>query len=69
MIYFNYKCSGIVKTCGIVQYVGIPRAFFILLFMYHSENFQKCGVYVRFDFASHLSSEEESLHTLSKRQQ
>jgi len=69
MIDFNHKCVGIVKTWGIVQYVGIPRAFFILLFMYHSENFQKYGVYVRFDFASYLSSEEESLHTFSKRQQ
>jgi len=33
--------------------------------MYRSENFQKCGVYVRFDFASYLSSKKESLHTLS----
>jgi len=69
MIDFNHKCAGIVQIWGMVQYIGIPTAFFILLFMYHSDNFQKCGVYVRFDFASCLSSEEESLHTLSKRQQ
>jgi len=45
------------------------KRFFILLFVYHSENFQKCSVCVRFYFVSCLSSEEESLHTLSKRLQ
>jgi len=33
------------------------------------ENFQKCSVFVRFYFVSCLSSEEEGLHGLSKRQQ
>jgi len=47
--------------------VGISVAFFILLFVYHSENFQKFTVCVRFDFVSYVSFEEESLHTLSKR--
>jgi len=45
------------------------KAFFILLFVYYSEKFRKCCVCVSFDFVSCLSSEEESLHTLSKRQQ
>jgi len=44
-------------------------SIFILLFVYHSEKCQKCSVCVRFDFISCLSSEEESLHRLSKRQQ
>jgi len=35
------------------------------LFVYHSENFQKCSVCVHFDFVSYPSSEEESLHALS----
>jgi len=35
--------------------------------MYHSENFHKCSVCVRFDFVSwHLL--RKSLHTLLKRQ-
>jgi len=33
--------------------------------VHHSENFQKCSVYIRFGFIFCLSSEEESLHTLS----
>jgi len=41
-------------------------AFFIL-FLYNSENFQKCSVCVRFDFVScHLL--RKSLRTLLKRQ-
>jgi len=43
------------------------RHIFILLFVYHSENSQKCCVHVRFDFVSRLSSEEESLHSLHSR--
>jgi len=35
--------------------------------VYHSENFQKYGVCVRFDFVSCLSSEEESWHTVHSR--
>jgi len=45
------------------------RHFFTFLFVYHSENFQKCSVCARFEFVTCLSSEEESLHTPSKRQQ
>jgi len=45
------------------------KHFFILLFVYHSENFQNFSVCVRFDFVSCLASEEESCHILSKRQQ
>ena len=58
-----------VKTWDVVENVGISEAFFIFLFVYHFENFNKCSVCVRFDFASCRSSEEGSLHTLSKRQQ
>jgi len=36
---------------------------------YNSENFQKCSVCLGFDFASCLSSKEDSLHKLSKWQQ
>jgi len=43
------------------------RHIFILLFVYHSENSQKCCVHVRFDFVSRLFSEEESLHSLHPR--
>ena len=46
-----------VKTWDVVENVGISEAFFIFLFVYH--------LCVRFDFASCLSSEEGSLHTLS----
>jgi len=35
----------------------------------NSENFQKCSVFVRFDFVSCLSFEKESLYRLTKRQQ
>jgi len=35
----------------------------------NSENFWKCSVCVRFDFASCLSSEEDTSHRHSKRQQ
>jgi len=52
---------------GLRLSVGISVAFFILLLVYHSENFQKCSVCVRFDFVFYVSFEEESLHTLSKR--
>jgi len=39
------------------------------IFCSDSENFQKCSVCPRFDFSSCLTSEDESLHRLSKRQQ
>jgi len=42
---------------------------FYTLFLYHSENFQKYIMCVRFNLVSCLSSEEESLQTRSKRQQ
>jgi len=64
---FKHKYAGIVKTWEIVQNMGISKAFFILLFVYQSKNFQKCSACVYFDFVSCLSSEEESLDTLSKR--
>jgi len=32
---FNQKYTGIVKTWEIVQNIGISKAFFILLFVYH----------------------------------
>jgi len=44
---FNHKYAEIVKTWGIISHVGISKAFFILLFVYHSENFQKCSVRLR----------------------
>jgi len=65
----NHKYAEIVKTWEIVQNVCICKAFLIFLFVYHSENFQKCNVCARFDFISCLSSEEESLHALSKHKQ
>jgi len=42
---FNNKYAGIFKTCEVVENV-ISRAIFILLFVYHSKNFQKCSVCV-----------------------
>jgi len=39
----------------------------MLFFVYHSENFQKCSVCVRFDFVS-CQLLRKSLHTLLKRQ-
>jgi len=42
---------------------------FILSFVYHSESFQNFSVCVHFDIVSCQSSEEESLHILSNRQQ
>jgi len=44
---FNHKYAGIVKTWEIISHVDISEGFFILLFMYHSENFQKCSVCLR----------------------
>jgi len=44
---FNHEYAGIVKTLEIISHVDISKAFFILLFMYHSENFQKCSVCLR----------------------
>jgi len=46
----------------------ISKAFFILLFVQHSENFQKRSVRTLW-FCFLPSSQEESLHTLLKRQQ
>jgi len=65
---FNHKYAGIVKTWEIILHVGISKAFFILLFVYHSKNFQKCSVCLRLLlFVAYL--EDESLHRLPKRQQ
>jgi len=32
---------------GDISHVGISKAFFIVLFVYHSENFKKCCVCLR----------------------
>jgi len=41
---FNHKYAGIVKTWEIVEHIGSSKAFFILLFVYHSDNFLKRSV-------------------------
>jgi len=43
----NHEYAGIVKTWEIISHVGISKAFYILLFKYHSENLQKCSVCLR----------------------
>jgi len=41
---FNHKYTVIVKTWVIISHVGISKAFLILLFVYHSQNFPTCNV-------------------------
>ena len=65
-----WKFQNKFDICRIFQ--RIEMNFYILImkiFYSNSENFQNCCVWLRFDFVSCLSCEEESLHNLSKRQQ
>jgi len=47
LLLFNHEYVGIVKRCEIIWHVDISKAFFILLFMYHSEHFLECSVCLR----------------------
>ena len=59
---FNHKYVGIGRW--FIMLVPISKAVSIFLFVYHSENFQKCSVCAGFDFVScHLLRKRVCIHS------
>jgi len=57
---FNHKYAGIGRSFKLL----VAYFMFILLFVYHSEKFQKCSVCLRFDFVScHLLRKRVCIHS------